>query len=61
MSGVLYGVSKICAPLVWLLTVSTNGILRLMRINPEEEDEKVTEEEIRGLLFRGQRAGYYSG
>ncbi len=57
MSGVLYGVSKICAPLVWLLTVSTNGILRLMRINPEEEDEKVTEEEIRGLLLEGNEQG----
>ena len=28
LSGVLYGVSKAFAPLVWLLTVSTNGILR---------------------------------
>ena len=51
MSGVLFGVSKLFAPLVWLLTVSTNGILRLIKINPEEEEEKVTEEEIRGLLL----------
>ena len=57
MSGVLYGVSKIFAPLVWLLTVSTNGILRLMKINPEEEEEKVTEEEIRGLLLEGNEQG----
>lgn len=57
MSGVLYSVSKIFAPLVWLLTVSTNGILRLMKINPEEEEEKVTEEEIRGLLLEGNEQG----
>lgn len=57
MSGVLYYVSKIFAPLVWLLTVSTNLILKLMGINPEEEDDTVTEEEIRMLLMEGNKKG----
>lgn len=57
MSGMLYMVSKVFAPLVFLLTASTNGILRLMGINPEEEDEKVSEEEIRMLLMAGNEQG----
>lgn len=57
LSGLLYTVSKVCKPLVWLLTVSTNGILRLLGLNPDEEDEKVTEEEIRMLLVEGNEQG----
>lgn len=57
MAGLLYTVAKVFKPLVWLLTVSTNGILRLMGLNPDEEDEKVTEEEIRMLLMEGNEQG----
>lgn len=57
MSGMLYGVSKVFAPVVWLLTVSTNGVLRLFGINPEEEEEPVTEEEIRLMLSEGEEQG----
>jgi putative hemolysin len=57
MAGLLHGVSKVFAPIVWLLTMSTNLVLRLMRINPEEEEEKVTEEEIRMLLMEGTEQG----
>ena len=57
MSGLLHGVSKAFAPLVFLLTVSTNLILRLIGINPDENDEKVTEEEIRMLLVEGNQQG----
>ena len=28
-----------CAPVIWLLTVSTNGVLRLLRIDPNAEEE----------------------
>ena len=57
LSGLLYGVSKAFAPLVFLLTKSTNGVLRLLHINPEEEEEQVTEEEIRMLLMEGNAQG----
>lgn len=57
MSGMLYGVSKIFSPLVWLLTVSTNGVLRLLRIDPNANDEQVTEEEIRMMLLEGNEQG----
>ena len=57
MSGILYFVAKIFAPIVWLLTVSTNLILRLLRINPEEEDSTVTEESIKMMLAEGKEKG----
>lgn len=57
ISGLLNGVSKIFAPLVSLLTASTNFILKRIGINPEEEEEKVTEEEIRMLVTAGNEQG----
>ncbi len=57
MSGLLHGVSKGFAPLVFLLTLSTNGILRLFGIDPEEGEEQVSEEEIRMMLTAGNRQG----
>lgn len=57
MSGMLTGVSKLFAPLVALLTVSTNGILRLMGIDPEDEEEEVSEEEIYMMLEAGNEKG----
>ena len=56
VSGPLYVVSKVFKPLVWLLTASTNGVLRLLGINPEE-DETVTEEEIRMMVSVGSEKG----
>ena len=57
MARMLYAVSKVCKPVVWLLTVSTNGILKMFGMNPEEEDDKVTEEEIRMMLLEGNEQG----
>lgn len=57
LSGLLRGVSRIFAPLVWLLTVSTNAILRLAGIDPEDDDEEVSEEEIRMMLEAGNEKG----
>ncbi len=57
MAGLISGVAKIFAPLVWLLTVSTNGILRLLGIDPNAEDEEVTEEEIRMMVDVGSEKG----
>lgn len=57
LSGLLYTVSRLFAPLVSLLTVSTNGVLRLLGIDPEEADEQVTEEEIRMMLSEGSEQG----
>ena len=57
MAGMLSLVAKIFAPLVWLLTASTNFWLRRFGIDPEEEEETVSEEEIRLLLAEGREQG----
>ena len=55
------GVLRVCAaafsPVVWLLSVSTNGILRLFGIDPHAEQEEVTEEEIRMMVDMGGETG----
>lgn len=57
MSTMLYGVSVVFKPIVFILTASTNLVLRLFGINPNENDEVVTEEEIRMLLSQGREQG----
>ena len=57
VAHVIYFFSKIATPLVWLLTASTNGLLRLLRINPQAEENQVTEEEIRIMVDLGEEKG----
>ena len=57
MSGLIYAVSKVFAPVVWLFTGSTSGLLRLMGVDPNSTEEGDPEEEIRLLLAAGQQQG----
>ena len=57
MSGLIYVVSRIFTPAVWLFTVSTNGILRLFGIDPQAENEVNPEEEICLMLDAGAEKG----
>ena len=57
ISGLITTISLIFKPIVWLLTVSTNCVLRLMRIDPNEEEESVTEENIRMMVDVGSEKG----
>ena len=57
MAGMLSGVAKAFTPIVWLLSASTNGVLRLMGIDPDEEDDEVSEEEIRLMVDEGSQKG----
>ena len=57
MSGLISAIATLFAPVVSFLTVSTNGILRLMGIDPNAEDEEVSEEEIRMLVDVGSEKG----
>ena len=59
LAGLLNAVSKVFKPIVFVLTASTNGLLRLIRINPDEEDEEVSEEEIRMMLVTGKQQGVF--
>ena len=57
ISGLVYGISRIFKPLVWLLSISTNAMLRLFGIDPNEADEQVSEEEIRMMVDAGSEKG----
>ena len=49
-------VSQITAPFIWLLTISTDGLLKLLNIKPTA-DGKVTEEEIKAIIKEGTEGG----
>lgn len=57
ISGLISGISKIFKPIVWFLSVSTNGVLRLLGIDPNEADEQVNEEEILMMVDAGSEKG----
>ena len=57
VSGLIGAISFLFAPIVWLLSVSTNGILRLIGIDPNEQDDDVSEEEIRLMVDAGSEKG----
>ncbi len=57
MSGLMMGMSAVLKPVIWLLTVSTNAVLRLCGIDPNDNTEEVSEEEIIMMLDEGEEAG----
>jgi putative hemolysin len=57
LSGSILFFSRIFAPVVWLLTKSTNGLLRLIGIDPKTDAHAVTEEEIRLMIDVGSAKG----
>ncbi|QQO10988.1 hemolysin family protein [Breznakiella homolactica] len=59
--NIISALSKIAKPLVKLLSLSTNGVLRLLRINPSDESSPVTEEEILMMVQEGTEQGTIEG
>lgn len=57
MSGLISTISRIFAPLVSLLTISTNGVLKLLRIDPNASGDEASEEEIRMMVDVGSERG----
>lgn len=57
ISGLITVISKLFAPIVWLLSASTNGILRLLGIDPNEAEEQVGEEDIRMMVDASSEHG----
>ncbi|MBE5797563.1 MAG: HlyC/CorC family transporter [Clostridiales bacterium] len=49
--------SVLFRPIVWLLSVSTNLLLRLLGIDPHATEEEVTEDDIRMMVDMGEEAG----
>ena len=55
--GFISFLAGVLKPIIWFLTVSTNGVLRLMGINPHEKEESVSEEDIVIMLDAGADEG----
>ena len=55
--GVLTVFMQVGKPFVALLSASTNTVLRLMGINPDQKPEEITEEEIRMMIDVGNESG----
>ena len=57
ISGLVSGISIVFKPIVWFLSVSTNAVLRLCGVDPNEDQEQVSEEEIRMMVDAGSENG----
>lgn len=57
MSAMISFIAKLFAPLVFALTMSTNCILRLCGIDPNDNESDVSEEEIRMMVDVGSEKG----
>lgn len=55
--GFISGLAVLLKPVVWLLTVSTNAVLRLFGVDPNEKDDPVSEEDIVLMLDAGADEG----
>lgn len=55
--GVISGLARALKPVVWFLSVSTNGVLRMLGMNPNENTEAVSEEDIMGLVDAVEEQG----
>ena len=54
---VIKGISVVMRPVIWLLSKLTNGILRILGIDPNADAEEVSEEEILYMVDVGEEKG----
>ena len=55
----IHYVSIVLSPFIKLLSVSTKLVLKLLRMKTEDQEEAVTEEEIKALLKMGNESGTF--
>ena len=58
--GPIYFISKIMAPFIKFLSLSTNGVLKLLGMKTANLEEEVSEEEIRSMLQTGRESGVFN-
>jgi putative hemolysin len=56
LSFPMYWISIIAAPFIWLLTVTSDILIKLFHIKPSTES-KITEEEIKAIIQEGTKGG----
>ena len=57
VSGIVSGISILFKPIVWLLSVSTNAVLKMLGIDPDEAEAHICEEDIRMMVETGGETG----
>lgn len=55
--GIISALALVLKPIIWLLTASTNGVIRLFGIDPHATEEAVSEEDIVLMLDAGADEG----
>ena len=55
--GFITFLAAVLRPIIWLLSISTNGVLRLLGFDPNEKEETVSEEDIVLMLDAGADEG----
>ena len=55
--GIITFLTVILKPIIWFLSVSTNAVLRLLGVNPKDDNETVSEEDIVLMLDAGGDEG----
>ncbi|HWO88978.1 MAG TPA: hemolysin family protein [Gemmatimonadales bacterium] len=58
LAGPMIALSRLAAPLVTVLSVSTEALLRMLRVRPHQE-VAVSEEDVKLLVREGMRAGVF--
>ncbi len=57
---VIYAVMIVTKPFVYLLSISTKLVLRVLRIKKQSQKEKVTERDLKEMIISGHMQGLYS-
>ena len=58
VAGPMGVLSRVALPLVWLLGVSTEGVMKILRL-PTAREQTVTEEEVKSLIKEGTQTGVF--
>lgn len=56
-TGLMLFLAKLLFPVCFIIEKCTNGLLRLFRLNPDEVNENVTEDEIISMVTEGHEQG----
>jgi putative hemolysin len=59
VAGPMRGLAWLAAPAVWLLHISTEAVLRVLRLTDTDEST-VTEDEVKALIAEGTQAGVFA-
>lgn len=55
--GVVHVMARVARPFIWFLSATTNGVLRLLHMDPNADEEDVSESEIRMMVDIGEEKG----